>query len=91
MESLTGALQSVKRQVTQRRRSEVFDVSLSHRTTKGSLKLFIQVGEPTMVETKMHVSPDMVSEDMKNWTPDDWTKHLQEMASLIISSFPALN
>ena len=36
-----------------------------------------------MVETKMHVSPDMVSEDMKNWTPDDWTKHLQEMASLI--------
>ena len=37
-----------------------------------------------MVETKMHVSPDMVSEDMKNWTPDDWTKHLQEMASLII-------
>ena len=41
-----------------------------------------------MVETKMHVSPDMVSEDMKNWTPDDWTKHLQEMASLIISSFP---
>ena len=40
-----------------------------------------------MVETKMHVSPDMVSEDMKNWTPDDWTKHLQEMASLIFSSF----
>ena len=39
-----------------------------------------------MVETKMHVSPDMVSEDMKNWTPDDWTKHLEEMASLIISS-----
>merc|ERR1712012_270782 len=52
----------LKRQVTQRRKSEVFDV-----------------GEPTMVETKMHVSPDMVSEDMKNWTPDDWTKHLEEM------------
>ena len=46
-----------------------------------------------MVETKMHVSPDMVSEDMKNWTPDDWTKHLEEMASLIISkmgNFPYL-
>ena len=40
-----------------------------------------------MVETKMHVSPDMVSEDMKNWTPDDWTKHLQEMASLIQGGF----
>ena len=68
-----------------RRKSDAFDVSLPQNYI--CVKHVNQVGEPTMVHTKMHVSPDMVSEDMKNWTPDDWIKHLQEMVSLIISSF----
>ena len=31
----------------------------------------------------MHVSPDMIDqEDMKNWNPEQWTRHLQEQVDL---------
>ena len=32
----------------------------------------------------MHVSPEMVDkEDMKNWNPEEWTRHLQEQVNHI--------
>ena len=30
----------------------------------------------------MHVSPEMVDkDDMKNWNPEEWTRHLQEQVN----------
>jgi len=62
MDTITGAIASVKTQLSFRRRSESFDV-----------------GEPMNTTKLMHVSPEMVDkDDMKNWNPEEWTRHLQE-------------
>ena len=79
METITGAIATVKRSVTSRRRSESFDVSFTIYLL--DIKLSHQVGEPMNTTKTLHVSPDMIGEDMKNWGPEQWTRHLQEQVN----------
>ena len=79
MDTLTEALATVKRTVTSRRRSESFDVSFTFTLTP---VLKPKVGEPTNTVKQLHVSPEMIEQDMKSWNPEQWTRHLQEKVKI---------